>query len=149
MGAAPTKQHADLPILDVIDAKPGDRRLEKARNAFLTEHASAFGKMRDAAARPSPEFVVSMSNADFSEKDRELFGTTVSKEEIELSKLRTLEDRWLIATLLPQMQQLNHSGKLLAADARRAAAAGDGATALADVRAITWESAAIARNYRF
>jgi len=30
-------------------------------------------------------------------KDRELFGATVPKEEIEQSKNRALEDRWLIA----------------------------------------------------
>src|SRR4029079_7883329 len=73
MGAAPTKEHANLPILDVIDAKPGDADWKKLE-AFLTGHAASFAKMRDAAARPSLGFVASTSNADFSEKDRELFG---------------------------------------------------------------------------
>src|SRR4029079_16157849 len=116
--------HKDLPILDVIDAKPGDADWKKLE-AFLTENAASFAKMRDAAARPSLGFVASTSNADFSEKDRELCGATVPKEEFELSKLRTLEDRWLIATLLPELYQLRHSGKLLAADARRAATPGN------------------------
>ena len=135
MGAAPTKEHADLPILDVIDAKPGDADWKKLE-AFLTEHGDSFAKLPDAAARPSLGFVASTSNADFSVKDRELFGVTVPKEEFELSKLRTLEDRWLLATLLPELYQLRHSGKLLAADARRAAAAGDGNVALANIRAM-------------
>jgi hypothetical protein len=135
MGAAPTKEHADPPILAIVDAKPGKPDWKKLE-AFLTEHAASFAKLREAATRPSLGFVASTSNADFSEKDRELFGVTVSKEEFELSKLRTLEDRWLLATLLPEMQQLNRTGQLLAADARRAAAAGDGNTAFADIRAL-------------
>src|SRR4029077_11024353 len=87
MGAAPTKEHADLPILDVVDAKPGDKNW-KALEAFLTEHADSVAKLREAARQPSLGFVASTSQADFLAKDRELFGMTVPKEEFELSKLR-------------------------------------------------------------
>jgi hypothetical protein len=135
MGARPAKENDTWPMLDRLDAKLGDADRKKL-DAFLTEHADSVAKLREAAARPSLGFVASTSHTDFSVKDRELFGVTVPKEEIEQAKSRTLEDRWLIGALIPDLQQLRNSGVLLAADARRAAAAGDGATALADVRAM-------------
>lgn len=134
MGAAPTKANASWSMLDTLDAKPGDANWTKLE-AFLKGNADSLAKLRDAAARPSLGFVSSTSHADFSERDRELFGVTVAKEEVELSKTRTLEDRWIISALLPYMQHLKDAGMLLAADARRAAAAGDGNTALSDIRA--------------
>jgi hypothetical protein len=122
-------------VLEIIDAKPGDADWKKLE-PLLNEHADSMAKLREAAARPSLGFVASISQADFSAKDRELFGVTLTKHDVELSKLRTLEDRWLIATLLPDMIHLRDAGMLLGADARRAAAAGDGNTAFADVRAM-------------
>ncbi len=137
MGGSPTKKSANEPRLDSlnIDVKPGDPDWKKLE-PFLKDHADSLAKLREAAARPKLGFVASTSHADFSPQDRELFGVTVPKEEFELSQLRTLEDRWLIATLLPDLQQLRYSGMLLAADARRAAADGDGNTAFADIRAM-------------
>jgi hypothetical protein len=135
MGAHSTKENDNWSMLDTLDAKPGAADWKKL-DVFLTDHADSLAKLREAAARPNLGFVASTSHADFSAKDRELFGVTVPKDEIEQSKKRILEDRWLISTLIPDLQQLRNSGIVLAADARRATAAGDGNTALADVRAM-------------
>ena len=135
MGVGRARDSPNFSILEILDSKPGDPNWTKLES-FLKNHSDSFAKLREATARRNLGFVASTSHADFSEKDRELFGVKVNKEEIELSKLRTLEDRWTIATLLPHMIHLKDSGMLLAADARRAAAAGDGNTALADIRAM-------------
>jgi hypothetical protein len=135
LGAGRGKETVGGSVLEITDAKPGDADWKKLE-PLLKEHADSVAKLREAAARPSLGFVASISQADFSAKDRELFGVTLTKHDIELSKLRTLEDRWLIATLLPDMIHLRDAGMLLAADARRALAAGDGNTVFADVRAM-------------
>jgi hypothetical protein len=135
MGARRANEAADWSILNKIDAKPGDAEWNTVE-AFLQKHASSLAKLREAAARPNLGFVASTSHANFSAKDRELFGVTLENEEIERAKKQTLQDRWLIATLLPDLIHLRDSGMLLATDARRAVAAGDGNTAFADVRAM-------------
>jgi hypothetical protein len=135
MGAGPNKANSEWSLLGALDAKPGDADW-KTLEPFLKKHADAVAKLRDAAARPSLGFVASTTQADFSAKDRELFGVTLTKEETERAKTQTIEDRWLISTLLPDLLYLKQSGALLASDARRAAVAGDGNIALADVRAM-------------
>ena len=135
MGAGPTKENASWSMLDTLDATPGDANWTKLE-AFLKDSADSLAKLREAASRPSLGFVASTSHADFSAKDRELFGVTVDKDELVLAKTRKLEDRWIISALVPDMEHLRTTGMLLAADARRAAAAGDGNTALADIRAM-------------
>ena len=81
-------------------------------------------------------FVATASYAGFTDKDRQLFGVKLAPEEIEADKHRTLEDRWIISTLLPDMDHLRNSAVMLAGDARRAAIAGDGKTAYDDVVAM-------------
>jgi hypothetical protein len=135
LGADRGKETISGSVLELVDAKPGDADWKKLE-PLLKQHADSVAKLREAAARPNLGFVASTSHADFSAKDRELFGVTLTKQEIELSKSRTIEDRWLIATLLPDMLHLRDAGMLLAADAQRAAASGDGNTALADIRAM-------------
>ena len=122
MGARPTKETRQLVDARHIDAKPGEADWKKLE-AFLKEHADSLAKLREAAARPSLGFVASTSHADFSAKDRELFGVTVPKEEIELAKSRErLEDRWLIAALMPDIAATEERRHI--AGRRRAAGGG-------------------------
>lgn len=124
----------DLPLYEAI-AKTEDES-PQVKQKLLTEHAGSIAKLREAAKRPSLGFVAANSHADFSEKDRELFRVKVKPDEIEAAKHETLKDRWLMSTLIPHVALLRSSALLLSWDARRAAAAGDGDTALADVNAI-------------
>lgn len=115
--------------------KPGEAKWAETEK-FLTDHADSIAKLREAAGHEKLGFVSSTAHADFTEKDRELFGMHFTPEQLEAEKKLKLEDRWLIATLLPHLHSLHITGRLLAADAHRAAAAGDGATAYADVTAL-------------
>jgi hypothetical protein len=117
------------------DAKPGDADWPELEQ-FLRDHADSIAKLRTAAERPNLGFVTSNSFVAFSPEDRELFGVSITNEQIEAFKSQTVEDRWLISTLLPELQQLKTAALLLASDARRAALAGDAKTALADVAAL-------------
>jgi hypothetical protein len=127
----------DSPAADFIkdDVKPGDAKWAQTTE-FFKNHADSFAMLRDAASHEKLGFVTSISHADFTEKDRELFGMHFTPEQLEAEKKLTLEDRWLMSTLLPNLHSLVITGRLLAADAHRAAEAGDGATAYADVTAL-------------
>ncbi len=127
----------DTPAAKFLDneAKPGEATWAD-KEKFLTEHADSIAKLREAATREKLGFVASSSRADFGDKDRELFGMHLTPEEMKSEKELKLEDRWLISTLLPDLQRLRQSGIILGADARRAAEAGDGKAAFADVIAI-------------
>ncbi len=117
------------------DAKPGDVKWAE-KEKFLSDHAKSIAKLRNAAGRANLGFIPSASQADFTDKDRELFGVKLTPQQLEAEKHQTLEDRWLIATLLPEIQYLRDAGTILATDARRAATAGDQDTAYADVIAM-------------
>ena len=117
------------------DAKPGDAGW-KGKEKFLSDNADSITKLREAAGRSNLGFVATASYADFTDKDRQLFGVKLAPEEIEADKHRTLEERWIISTLLPDMDHLRNSALMLAGDARRAAIAGDGKTAYDDVVAL-------------
>lgn len=117
------------------EAKPGDAAWQETEK-FLSDHADSLAKLRDATGHERLGFVTATSHVAFTDKDRELFGVTLKPEEIEAEKHRTLEDRWIISTLIPDLQCLKYSGQLLAADARRAAIAGDGKAAYEDVVAL-------------
>jgi hypothetical protein len=104
--------------------------------AFLRDHAPSISKLREAALRPGLGFVAATSHAGYSENDRKLFSVSVTPDEIETEKQRTLEDRWLISTTLPHLHVLAYGGSLLASDARRAAVEGDTARALSDIEAM-------------
>ncbi len=127
----------DSPAADFIkdDVKPGDAKWLQTTE-FFTNHADSLAMLRDAASHEKLGFVPSTSHADFTEKDRELFGMHFTPEQLEAEKKLTLEDRWLISTLLPDLHSLMITARLLAADAHRAAEAGDGAIAYADVTAL-------------
>jgi hypothetical protein len=135
MDVKPVELDPAQPFVSATASQPGDADWP-ATQAFLTEHASALSKLREAAARPELGFVTGTSSAAFTEADRQLFGITLAPEEMEAFKHQTLEDRWAIATLLPHLNLMRSAAVLLASDARRAAAVGDGATALDDLRAI-------------
>jgi hypothetical protein len=125
------------PLAELIstDLKSGDAKWPKAEQ-FLNNHSESIAKLRDAASRKGLGFVTFTSRAELSEKDREFFGMTLTSEEVEAVKRQTIEDRWLISTLLPHMQYFRYVASLLLSDARRAALEGDGATALANVVAL-------------
>ena len=117
------------------DAKPGDADWAKTER-FLRDHADSIAKLRAAASRRDLGFVKANSFAAFTPEDRKLFDVSVTQEDIEAFKSQTVEDRWLISTLLPDLHQLKTSALLLDSDARRAALAGDADTAMADVEAM-------------
>ena len=73
--------------------------------------------------------------------NRNSLALTVTEEQIETFKSETIEDRWLLSTLLPHLQLLRTSALVLAGDARRAAHDGDAASALADIEALLGISA--------
>jgi hypothetical protein len=114
---------------------PGDDNWPEEQQ-FLSDHAGELAKLREASGRQELGFVTATSHVAFSAKDRELFGVEVTSDDIEAFKHQTIEDRWLISTLLPYLHGLRSAASLLASDVRRAALAGDGDTALKDVVAL-------------
>jgi hypothetical protein len=128
-------QKSDWSSLETLDAKPGDANW-KSLEKYLTTHADSIAKLREAAAKPKLGFVTTTSQVDFTDKDRELFGMKLTKEQIEHDRSLTPKDRWLISALLPDLKSLRDTGFLLAADALRAAAAGDGNTAFANIQSV-------------
>jgi hypothetical protein len=122
-------------VIPHIDSKPGDAEWPELER-FLADHADSLAKLRAAAARPDLGFVTSNSSVAFSPEDRELFGLSITNEQVEAFKSQTLEDRWLISTLIPDLQQLKTAALLLASDARRAALEGGADTAAADIAAM-------------
>jgi hypothetical protein len=128
-------QKSDWSSLETLDAKPGDANW-KGLEKYLKEHADSIAKLREAAVKPKLGFITTTSQVDFTDKDRELFGVKLTKEQIEHDKNLTVKDRWLISALLPDLKSLKDTGFLLGADALRAAAAGDGNTAFANVQAM-------------
>jgi hypothetical protein len=135
MDVKPDKFDFARPIGAATTSKPGDADWPEVQK-FLTDHADEMAGLREAAARQELGFILATTHAAYSEKDRDLFDVTVAPEEIDAFKRQTLEDRWLISTLLPYLNVLRPAATLLASDAQRAAAAGDGDTALADITAI-------------
>jgi hypothetical protein len=129
-----SKDKAGREFLD-NEAKPGEPKWAE-KEKFLSEHADSIAKLREAAKFEKLGVVASTSRAEFSEKDRELFGIHLTPEELKGEKELKLEDRWLMSTLLPDLQRLGQAGSILGADARRAAEAGDGNIAYADVIAL-------------
>jgi len=115
--------------------KPNNERSGELEQ-LIAAHPDAIAKLREAARMPHLAFVTATFHADFPQKDRDLFGVKVTPEDVEAARHATLNDRWLISTLLPHMQYLRISGELLATDAQRAAAAGERDVAFADVLAL-------------
>lgn len=135
MGANLIDGHSSFLDIAANESNPGDEYW-KDTEKYLAEHAASIAKLREAASRPNLGFVPATSQVDFSEKDRQLFGFHPTTEAIEAAKHETWQDRFLISAFVPHLQLLRSSALLLASDARRAAAAGDGQTALDDVIAI-------------
>jgi hypothetical protein len=126
---------AGAPAAFSPEAKPGDAHW-KQNEKFLIDHADSIDELRQATSREHLGFVSSASKADFTEQDRELFDMPLSPEELNAEKKKTLDDRWLISMFVPNLHYLRDAGQMLAADARRAALAGDGETAYVDVVSI-------------
>ncbi len=98
---------------------------------FVATHAEALDLVRQAASRPGLGYIVGfvMDEADLAlwpEMERYVHDRNV---EMELAKAG------LMGLLLPHMAQLRKLGQLLALDAHRAVALGDGALAVADIEA--------------
>jgi hypothetical protein len=135
--AMDAKQSDDTNSAFIVAAnsKPGDERWA-ATEEFLRRHESSIKKIREAASMPGLGFQGQTLPAALDAEDRKLFGITVTPEQIEAAKNQTVKDHWVIATLIPHVSFLKNASQLLANDARRAAASGDGETALQDVRAM-------------
>jgi hypothetical protein len=118
------------------DLGPDDKGWPEAE-AWLTEHVDALVLVRQAASRPEMGFPVWPTFESFAPADRSVFfPATPESLKQPAQKIEKLEDRWLVGTLLPQIQLMRNMSRMLAADARRAASAGDGDTAYADLFAI-------------
>lgn len=118
-----------------IEAKPGDADWPQVAQ-LLKQHAVAVEQLRTAAGLDGLGFVPATSFAAFGPVDQQLFGVTATDEERAKFESETLEDRWLVSTMLPNVQQLRWVALVLAADTRRAAIAGEGSMALADIHAL-------------
>jgi len=126
---------AGAPSEFMPEVKPGDAQW-KQNEKFLTDHADSIDEFRQAASREHLGFIISALKSDFTEQERELFEMTLTPQDLEAEKKKTLEDRWLISMYLPNLGLLREAGTMLATDARRAARAGDDETAYDDVVAI-------------
>src|SRR4051812_46721261 len=135
IGPAILRHESTATNLPSFDAE-FNREQAEATDKFLNDHTDAIAKLREAARQPKLGFVASNSRAGFSAEDQKLFGFDVKPEEIEAAKHETVQNRWVISTLLPHLQLLRSSASLLALDARRSAIAGDGKTALDDVTSL-------------
>jgi hypothetical protein len=122
-------------VVPDTDSKPGDANWPELER-FLVDHADSLANLRAAAGRSNLGFVTSNSLVAFSPEDRDLFGVSVTNEQVESFRSQTLEDRWLISTLIPEVKQLKTAASLLASDARRAALSGDAETAMANIVAL-------------
>lgn len=118
-----------------ITAKPGDANWKTAEQ-FLKEHAPDVERIRTAAAKRELGLPAKTAMADYSERDRKLFAVPPIESAGGEPDSHASSEQWLISTLLMDVQLLHEVGQLLATDARRAAAADDGKTALADVVAM-------------
>lgn len=132
--SSPGAFYPDVTIPDST-ARPGSKEWPHTEK-LLRVHADAISKLRAAAGRHGLGFVPSTSFAAFTAEDLQLFDVKLTEEQSAAFKSQTVEDRWLISTLLPHLQQLRSAAFVLAADARRAATEGDGPTALADVTSL-------------
>jgi hypothetical protein len=135
MGVKPVELDTTKPIGSGTVSKPGDSDWPETQK-FLIQQADALASIRQAASRPVLGFVTSTSHAAFTDKDRELFGVALKPADFEAYKQQTIQDRWVMSTLLPYLNVFKSAASLLGSDARRAAATGDGDTALSDVVAI-------------
>lgn len=135
--ALDAKQMSDTtsPYVAAANSTPGSESWEQTVQ-FLNDHASAFAKLRDAAARPELGFIAHTLPGAFSPEDRKLFGMEVTAEQLEAAEHQSVSDRFVISTLLPHLDRFRSAAQLLANDARRAAAAGDSDTAFANIIAI-------------
>jgi hypothetical protein len=133
-GAHASRLESD-PVNLASSAKPDDANWPEAEQ-FLLGHADALAKLREAAGRRDLGLLVQTSPGAIMPEDRILFGIRATPEDIEAAKKQTAKDHWLVATHLPHASLLQTAAGLLANDARRAAAAGDGDTAMADVMSI-------------
>ncbi len=115
------------------EAKPGDVDWP-SQEKFLNDHAEAIAKLRAAAMGPTLGFVAVTAEAGFSGTDQKLFGRQVPNQQATPDNDSPLQDS-LISVMLP-LGQLRSAGRTLRADALRAAAGGDGATAYTNVMAM-------------
>jgi hypothetical protein len=103
--------------------RPGEPRWAELEE-FLIEHQDSIAQLRLAASRPALGYPVGY---DIAPADRELWPDMEPGSEARFG---------LVGVLLPHLGDLRQLARLLGSDARRAAAAGDGETALANLVAI-------------
>ncbi len=136
MGAKLNDGNMAHPFVVACEATPGDEHWDQAMQ-FLEAHQDAIAKIRQAATRPELGLGVGPSWQWFAPEDRVLFLTDASQARVEEpTEPEPVAERWLIATRLPHLYLLRTTGELLLNDCRRAVAANDGETALADVAAL-------------
>lgn len=100
---------------------PGEIGWDEAQ-AYLEGQQEALALARRAAQRPGLGFVI---GHEIAPEDRELW-----------PGLESSDDAMLISVNLPYLAKMRRLAKVLALDARRAASAGDGETAVADLAAL-------------
>lgn len=114
---------------------PGDADWSRAID-WLTAHEGALQTIRDAAKQPEMGFPVWTGIRSFPKEDRETLFTAKVIEQSAPPSDNPLMENTLIATHVPQLAAMRSMTRLLSIDARRAALAGDGQTAYADVVAM-------------
>jgi hypothetical protein len=131
-----------LPMLDddnwhLLKARPGEAHWEIAE-AYLAEHAPQIAQIREASRLPVFGFAL---GAPLSAEDQKLWPdmNTTYRAPGEIM------ENSVVGLLLPYLSEVRKLGTVLVSDARRAAAAGHGATALEDLTAIV----ALTQQLRF
>ena len=108
---------------------PGEPEWSKVE-ALLAQHADALILARKAAAKPHLGLLVGYNFAPDDAK------AMMMSEQTPVGDLKSSDDPGLVGVLLPHLARLRQLGMLLSYDAQRAAAAGDAATALANLNAM-------------
>jgi hypothetical protein len=136
LGAQLDDNNMSHPFVIACGATPGDEHWDQAVK-FLNQHQDAIAKIRQGASRPELGLLVGPSWQWFAPEDRVLLNSDASQAgSPDQTEREPLADRWLIATRLPHLYLLRTTSELLLNDCRRAVAANDGETALADVTAL-------------
>ncbi len=134
MGRNLGKPLVDEAFIAASSAKPGDKNWQSAQS-FLQKHASELATIRKAANMPGLGLPARTALAEYEFEDRKLFGYEKELND-KAKKATSSEAPWLFSVLLTDLSVLRELSDLLVTDTLRAAEAGDGEIALANVVAM-------------
>jgi hypothetical protein len=135
MGAQSTAQDPEAPFTQAGNVRP-DSENWPAAEQFLSRHAAAVAKLRQAGQRASLGLQVGTTAESFAPEDRVFLPDQMQKRsQPSGNSVADVGHSMLIAAILPQLTLLNQASSLLATDCRRAARAMDAESAFDDVQA--------------